>query len=130
MIATAPAFVRPAAGRPLTRYAQTTDALRQRELAWWAQFGESEERYFWGITDSWQPLARLRYIDRMAAVFAGWREMNDYMRENKIDEVHPQLAGAAPAAKSSEEADGERAEKPPAKGREAKRATRALAHES
>ena len=41
-----------------------------------------------------------------AAVFAGWREMNDYMRENKIDEVHPQLAGAAPAAKSSEEADG------------------------
>ena len=28
MIATAPAFVRPAAGRPLTRYAQTTDALQ------------------------------------------------------------------------------------------------------
>ena len=25
-----------------------------------------------------------------AAVFAGWREMNDYMRENKIDEVAPQ----------------------------------------
>jgi hypothetical protein len=31
-----------------------------------------------------------------AAVFAGWREMNDYMRENKIDEVRPQ-AGTAPA---------------------------------
>ena len=28
-----------------------------------------------------------------AAVFAGWREMNDYMRENKIDEVRPALAG-------------------------------------
>jgi hypothetical protein len=25
-----------------------------------------------------------------AAVFAGWREMNDYMRENKIDTVAPQ----------------------------------------
>ncbi|MBX3605111.1 MAG: hypothetical protein KF788_07560 [Piscinibacter sp.] len=30
-----------------------------------------------------------------AAVFAGWRDMNDYMRENKIDEVRPQIAGAA-----------------------------------
>lgn len=27
-----------------------------------------------------------------AAVFAGWREMNDYMRENKIEEVVPQIA--------------------------------------
>ena len=26
-----------------------------------------------------------------AAVFAGWREMNDYMRENKIESVAPQL---------------------------------------
>lgn len=31
------------------------------------------------------------------AVFAGWREMNDYMRENKIDAVAPQL-GAQTAA--------------------------------
>jgi hypothetical protein len=29
-----------------------------------------------------------------AAVFAGWREMNDYMRENQIEEVAPQLARA------------------------------------
>ena len=27
------------------------------------------------------------------AVFAGWREMNDYMRENKIEAVSPQVAG-------------------------------------
>ena len=27
-----------------------------------------------------------------AAVFAGWRDMNDYMRENKIEPVAPQLA--------------------------------------
>jgi len=27
-----------------------------------------------------------------AAIFAGWKDMNDYMRENKIDAVAPQLA--------------------------------------
>ena len=32
-----------------------------------------------------------------AAVFAGWRDMNDYMRENKIEPVAPQLTAAAPA---------------------------------
>ena len=26
-----------------------------------------------------------------AAVFAGWRDMNDYMRENKIEPVAPQI---------------------------------------
>jgi topoisomerase IA-like protein len=30
-----------------------------------------------------------------AAMFAGWREMNDYMRENKIDAVLPQGAQVA-----------------------------------
>ena len=45
-----------------------------------------------------------RKADR-ASVFAGWRDMNDYMRENKIESVPPQLAAqagqppAAPAAK-------------------------------
>ena len=37
-----------------------------------------------------------------ASVFAGWRDMNDYMRENKIEPVAPQVvtqvAGAKPAA--------------------------------
>ena len=32
-----------------------------------------------------------------AAVFAGWRDMNDYMRENKIEPVAPQLTAQAPA---------------------------------
>jgi len=35
-----------------------------------------------------------------AAVFAGWREMNDYMRDNKVDAVVPQgvaVPTAAPA---------------------------------
>jgi hypothetical protein len=38
-----------------------------------------------------------------AAVYAGWRDMNDYMRENKIDAVTPQVAPAAPAAKVAAE---------------------------
>ena len=42
-----------------------------------------------------------RKADR-AAVFAGWRDMNDYMRENKVESVAPQLAATAkaPAAES------------------------------
>lgn len=32
-----------------------------------------------------------RKSDR-AAIFAGWRDMNDYMRENKIEPVPPTLA--------------------------------------
>lgn len=52
-----------------------------------------------------------RKSDR-AAVFAGWREMNDYMRENKIDQVLPQLGpGAELAAKPKSESE-DRAPKP------------------
>jgi hypothetical protein len=43
-----------------------------------------------------------------AAVFAGWRDMNDYMRENKIEEVPPQLtanAGSAAAERPPRAAD-------------------------
>jgi hypothetical protein len=61
-----------------------------------------------------------------AAVFAGWRDMNDYMRENKIDEVVPQLTAqvAAPAARPVEDKPAEApapAEKRPAKGADAPR---------
>ena len=38
-----------------------------------------------------------------SAVFAGWKEMNDYMRENKIDTVAPQVAASTP---KSEKATG------------------------
>ena len=37
-----------------------------------------------------------------AAVFAGWRDMNDYMRENKIETVAPQN-GTALATQQDEE---------------------------
>jgi hypothetical protein len=36
-----------------------------------------------------------------ASVFAGWRDMNDYMRENKIEPVTPQVANAKPAAEAA-----------------------------
>ena len=43
-----------------------------------------------------------------AAVFAGWREMNDYMRENKIEPVTPQgVPSLAKAGESDEEASGD-----------------------
>jgi hypothetical protein len=52
-----------------------------------------------------------------AAVFAGWREMNDYMRENKIDSVAPQLGAgtelaARPAQADAGEAKTAREDKP------------------
>lgn len=48
-----------------------------------------------------------------AAVFAGWRDMNDYMRENKIDVVVPTLPSAAnPVASKQDEVVDEVAEPP------------------
>ena len=43
-----------------------------------------------------------------AAVFAGWRDMNDYMRENKIDPVAPQIGPktATAEARVPDEAGG------------------------
>ena len=46
-----------------------------------------------------------------AAVFAGWREMNDYMRENKIDSVTSQLA--PPTEMAGKAARAEHGETPP-----------------
>ena len=42
-----------------------------------------------------------------ASVFAGWRDMNDYMRENKIEPVVPQIATAAGASAGPETAGAE-----------------------
>ena len=36
-----------------------------------------------------------------APVYAGWKEMNDYMRENKIEEVKPTMAASASSASAS-----------------------------
>ena len=72
-----------------------------------------------------------------ASVFAGWRDMNDYMRENKIEPVAPVIAGqpATQVAKAAAEADDAKpaadksseksADKAPAKGASAAKARKA-----
>lgn len=57
-----------------------------------------------------------------ASVFAGWRDMNDYMRENKIESVAPTLApqpatqvAKAAAAEADEAKPAAPADKPAAK---------------
>jgi len=62
-----------------------------------------------------------------AAVFAGWREMNDYMRENKIDAVPSQVTTQVATTKADAAGDdapkaSPAADKPAAKGDGAKRA--------
>ena len=42
-----------------------------------------------------------------ASVFAGWRDMNDYMRENKIEPVLPQVAATQVANAKAAAADAE-----------------------
>jgi len=66
-----------------------------------------------------------------ASVFAGWKDMNDYMAQNKIDTVKPELPPALPAAAKpgktdavAEEASAP-AESPPAKTSARKRAAKA-----
>lgn len=60
-----------------------------------------------------------------AAVFAGWREMNDYMRENKIEDVAPQAGQSAelaakPLAAESKDAPHDK-EPQPAPSKDGKR---------
>ena len=65
-----------------------------------------------------------------AAVFAGWRDMNDYMRENKIEPVAPQLAAQVAGARAAMvDADeparpGAAADKPAAKAEAAPKRTK------
>jgi len=54
-----------------------------------------------------------------AAVFAGWREMNDYMRENKIEAVAPQSATETDVAAKTEAPAEPAEDKKPAKGAKA-----------
>lgn len=72
-----------------------------------------------------------------ASVFAGWRDMNDYMRENKIEAVAPQLgpkpksADAKSAeAKTEAAADAAPTETSPADKKSGKPGKAAKAHDS
>ena len=53
-----------------------------------------------------------RKVDR-AAIYAGWRDMNEYMRENQIDAVPPQLQPEAQTA-ARRPADADADDEPPA----------------
>ena len=68
-----------------------------------------------------------------AAVFAGWRDMNDYMRENKIEPVVPQIVTKVAATKAPDvdaPAESTGAEKPAAKPDSAKARARPKPHDS
>ena len=54
-----------------------------------------------------------------AAIFAGWRDMNDYMRENKIDAVPPVLVAQGPAAAKAADGKADTAKPADAKPAEA-----------
>ena len=56
-----------------------------------------------------------------ASVFAGWRDMNDYMRENKIEPVAPQV-GAQVANANARAAAEAPSEKPAPKAAESGKA--------
>ena len=45
-----------------------------------------------------------------AAIYAGWREMDDYMRENKLEPVIPQIKPEPPKPKAPPAAEGEAAD--------------------
>jgi hypothetical protein len=69
-----------------------------------------------------------------ASVFAGWRDMNDYMRENKIEPVPPQVAATQVANAKAADAEPAKASDKPAPraaegGKPAKR-DNAKAHDS
>jgi hypothetical protein len=67
-----------------------------------------------------------------SAVFNGWREMNDYMRENKIEPVAPalntQVANAG--AKSADAAEDEAPHKPAATDKAHPAKAKAKGHDS
>ncbi len=65
-----------------------------------------------------------------AALFAGWREMNDYMRENKIDAVAPQAAPVPELAAKAEEPPAEEAAPKAAAKPAARPSTKGKKHES
>ncbi len=62
-----------------------------------------------------------------AAVFAGWRDMNDYMRENKLEAVAPQVtsqvAKAAIKGDDASAADDKRRTRTPPSRHRARHAT-------
>lgn len=64
-----------------------------------------------------------------AAVFAGWKEMNDYMAENKIEVVKPEIAGKPPVLEASESSSEESSSAAASSGRRKSRSATNSGHE-
>lgn len=62
----------------MTRRRFSSPDLDRREGEWWARYGELEERYCWVLPDRLQPLARLRYLDRIVIALAAHEVIVDY----------------------------------------------------
>ncbi len=52
-----------------------------------------------------------------AAIFAGWRDMNDYMRENKMESVPAELSGQGATKAAEASSEGKSSEPSPEKSR-------------
>jgi SAM-dependent methyltransferase len=62
----------------LTRHLHITPEMRSEELRWWEQYALLEERYAWVLPPRLQPLARGRYLNKVAEAFAGCRHVVDF----------------------------------------------------
>lgn len=81
---------------------ESADALAARKEAEGKAIGGACRQAGRGIEDCY---ALNRRADK-AAVFAGWREMNDYMRDNKMEAMSPQLTPTVAAAPKPAEEPG------------------------
>lgn len=64
-----------------------------------------------------------------SAIFVGWREMDEYMRENKLEGVAPVVPRPAPAAsKPAEPSDDDGAEDDGTKNSQGEKASKGSAH--
>lgn len=70
----APARVRPA----LSRNEFATPAEREREGRWWAAYAQIEERFYWVLPPDLQPVARQRYMQRIADFLRDAAHIIDY----------------------------------------------------
>lgn len=82
---------------------ETADKLAQRKLAESKAIGSACRHAMRAIEDCYV----LNPKADKAAVFDGWREMDEYMRENKLEGVAPVVPRPEPAKKPAPEASSE-----------------------
>jgi hypothetical protein len=63
-----------------------------------------------------------------AAVFTGWKDMDQYMRDNKIDGIEPKGVGAAAPAPTEEIVSEDTSKDKPASGKKSKSTEKSAEH--